>query len=449
METRSESHYQAEGLSGPVPGALLVFSENAPVYRPIVLQPSGAVVLGRDDMGGVGVPDERVSRAHLELEVQGPLFRVRDLGSRNGTFLDGERLEGERTARPGTVLRVSHTVLVLVADLRPYLAGYVAVGEYVIGPTMQRALDRAVLARRGEGHLLVLGESGAGKELIARRFYEAGERHGRFVAINCAEVPSSVAERLLFGAVRGAHTDARADVDGYFQAADGGVLFLDEIAELGLEVQAKLLRTVETGEVLRLGATSTRKVSVRVVAASHQDLRAAVAQQRFRQDLFFRLSQVELLVPPLRERPEDIPWLIQRGLGPAGLSAHASLVEAALLRRWPGNVRELRSEVEKAAASATLEGSKVVRAGHLQAVAGTSAAARAPAPAPAAPAGPADPGQISREQVVAALAGAPSISAAQRRLGLKYRNQLYRLMNRFELNVPARDAAEAAGEDAE
>jgi DNA-binding NtrC family response regulator len=330
---------------------------------------------------------------------------------------------------------------VLLADLRPYLAGCVTDGEHVVGPTLQRSLDKAALARAGTGHLLVLGESGAGKELVARRFHEAGQRRGQFVAINCAEVPSTIAERLLFGAVKGAHTDAKTEVDGYFQAADGGVLFLDEIAELSLEVQAKLLRAVETGEVLRLGATTTRPVSVRLVAASHQDLRVAVEQQRFRQDLYFRLSQVELRVPALRERPEDVPWLVHRTLGAAGCVAHASLIEAALLRAWPGNVRELLSEVRKAASAAREEQSSVVREAHLPAHAGL----RGPVQEPPRQAAPdlVDPNALTREQVVAALRSTQSISAAQRQLGLRHRNQLYRLMERFEIERTGRVGDEA------
>jgi transcriptional regulator with PAS, ATPase and Fis domain len=238
------------------------------------------------------------------------------------------------------------------------------------------------------------------------------------VAVNCASVPAALAERLLFGARKGAYSGADSDVQGFVQAADGGTLFLDEIVELSAEVQAKLLRVIETRQVTPLGATQPRPVRLRLVSAGHADLKAAVASGRFREDLYYRVARPLVAVPPLRDRLEDIPWLVQSVLARAdrALAAHVSLVEEAMLRPWPGNVRELRSEVGEAARRAAQAGEDRVRSAHLDAGAGRPLAA---------PAGPArDP--LDRAGVEGALRAARgNVSEAARRLGL-HRNQLRR-----------------------
>lgn len=440
QSTQSESVVETTAASEPVPGAVLLFSGRVPQYRPVVIPRAGTLTLGRDDVAGLPLPDEKVSRQHAELVFSNGRFTLTDLGSRNGTFLEGARVEGAATAKSGAVVRLAQTVLVLEADLRPHLAGQMKHEDFIIGPTLQGALDRAVVARANQGHLLVRGESGAGKELIARRFHEAGARRGPFVAVNCAAIPASVAERLLFGAVKGAYTEARADADGYLAAADGGVLFLDEIAELDLQVQAKLLRAIESGEYLPLGAAAPRTVALSVVAASHRDLRAAVASNAFRADLFYRLSQFEVTLPPLRERREEVPWLMRHALSGLPLELHASAVEAALLRVWPGNVRELLSETRKAAAAAQAEGAGVLRAEHLaphagRAVDGAPVAARAAPSSGARPAAPPVPAEhdADREAIVAALsASGNNVSAAAKALNM-HRTQLYRAIKRLGL----------------
>src|SRR5262249_25883004 len=159
-------------------------------------------------------------------------------------------------------------------------------------------------------------------------------------------ISETIAERLLFGAKRGAFSGADADADGYLQAADGGTLFLDEIAELGLAVQAKLLRVLENKEVLPVGATRARPIALRLCSATHKGLRAQVEAGRLREDLFFRIATPQVSVPPLRQRLEEIPWLLQvaaQSVAP-NLKLSASLVETCLLRSWPGNVRELLAE---------------------------------------------------------------------------------------------------------
>jgi DNA-binding NtrC family response regulator len=222
-------------------------------------------------------------------------------------------------------------------------------------PAMLDLFDRI---RRFAPHVraaLVTGETGTGKELVARALHKAGPRSERkFVGINCSAVVESLFESELFGHMRGAFTGAIDSKPGLFEVADGGTLFLDEIGELPLPAQAKLLRVLETGDVQRVGGVDSRHVDVRVVAATNRDLRVEAAAGRFREDLFYRLSVVELNVIPLRERREDIPYLTaafvkqfagQFGktiLGPTP-AAERILVSAP----WPGNVRELRNVIER------------------------------------------------------------------------------------------------------
>jgi two-component system response regulator AtoC len=222
---------------------------------------------------------------------------------------------------------------------------------------MVSALERIDAIARSGAPVLLVGESGTGKELAARRLHDMSERSGRpMVAVNCAAFPESLIEAELFGYERGAFTGAMQKREGRFKAADGGTLFLDEVAEIPLPVQAKLLRVLQEGSFERIGSNDSVKVDVRIVSATHRNLRQRIAQGQFREDLYYRLNAIEVRLPPLRERRGDLPILIehfvQRAIArgakaPKGISpsAFAALTEYP----FPGNVRELQHAVEHAA----------------------------------------------------------------------------------------------------
>jgi DNA-binding NtrC family response regulator len=282
---------------------------------------------------------------------------------------------------------------------------------------------------------LVTGETGAGKEGVARAVHELGpRRQKRFVTVNCSAVVETLFESELFGHVRGAFTGATEHKAGMFEAADGGTLFMDEIGELPATVQAKLLRVLETGEVQRVGSIQTKKVDVRIVAATNRDLRKEADAGRFRSDLFYRLNVVELEVPPLRDRKDDIPYLTAAfvkefagrfGKEIAGVSPSAERV--LMSGTWTGNVRELRNVLERAcmlADGATLSERDLVRA--------MPALRTAPQAPPAEPRGE-GLDVVEREHIVRVLAEVRGNKlAAARRLGIS-RRTLYRRLERHGL----------------
>jgi DNA-binding NtrC family response regulator len=225
------------------------------------------------------------------------------------------------------------------------------------GPLMAELRRRIQLVAPSDGRVLITGENGTGKELVARAVHQSGKRSDKpFVKLNCAAVPATLFESELFGHVRGAFTDARENRPGCFERAHDGTLFLDEIGEMPLELQAKLLRAIESGEIQRLGGTREIQVDVRLVAASNRDLEGDIQSGRFREDLFYRLNVVRLHVPPLRDHREDLPDLAKLFLGDCcrrnGFpQRHLSSEALELLARhsWPGNVRELRNAMERLA----------------------------------------------------------------------------------------------------
>jgi DNA-binding NtrC family response regulator len=223
-------------------------------------------------------------------------------------------------------------------------------------PAMHGVLDLVERVAPTGATLLIRGESGTGKEVIAKAVHHASPRSARpFVAVNCGAVPETLLESELFGFTRGAFTGAVASKLGLFEEAHGGTLLLDEIAEMPAALQVKLLRALQSGEIRRLGASQATTIDVRVIAATNRDLAAMIADGSFREDLFYRLNVIEVVLPPLRERREDIPALAEYFMTRAGarlgrdIRLAAETVERLLLYPWPGNVRELENAVERAA----------------------------------------------------------------------------------------------------
>jgi transcriptional regulator with GAF, ATPase, and Fis domain len=426
---------------------VVVFSGGAAAARIMPLE-AGRIELGRTDGSPGQLDDGRVSRSHALVERDGERWMVTDLGSQNGTFVDGERILPRAPTPVARVVRVGDTLVVPCDDVGPIeRAGVRRVEGFVRGPAMQAVLADAERAGRAGTMLHVRGETGTGKEGVAQAFHRAAGRAAHaLVAVNCAAIPEGLAERLLFGARRGAYSGIEADAAGYLQEADGGTLFLDEIAELDLPVQAKLLRVLESHEVLPLGASRPRKVDFALCSATNRDLRALVAAGALREDLYFRIATPAVTLPPLRERPEEIPALIAHELAarPPRLVPHVSLVEQCLLRPWPGNVRELLAELRAAAQAAVVDGR--VTAAHLAAMAGSVFGSAMPEPRSAAAAAlPADEPRKRitrddaewRQRIEEALrASAGNIAAAARSLGL-HRTQLRRLMERHAISVGA------------
>lgn len=259
-----------------------------------------------------------------------------------------------RTRKYLAVQEESRRYAELCASLNRELAGD---GDFIgVSPSMERVREQIALAAdHSSSPVLILGESGTGKELAARRIHALSPRSsGRFVAVNCAAIPREMFESEFFGHERGAFTDARNSRSGLFRAADGGTLFLDEIADMSMEAQAKLLRVIEGGSVRPVGADRELEVDVRIVCATNSDLAVEVREGRFRSDLYYRLAVIELCLPPLRERGQDIIALAEHYLSRysrlgAAPSLSPAFREKLLGYPFPGNVRELRNLMERAA----------------------------------------------------------------------------------------------------
>jgi transcriptional regulator of acetoin/glycerol metabolism len=431
----------AEGSGLPVPGLLLIFSVGEPCCTPIPI-PGNVLELGRGDGRTLFPTDPRMSRRHASISFDGERFRVVEHGSQNGTYVDGVRVSGSLHSAMARVLRTGDSLFLFCGDLRPFQKEGVRLrDDRVMGPLLQEVLLQAARAAQYGRTLHITGDSGSGKEGIARTFHGAGPRPtAPFVPINCATIAPGVAERLLFGARRGAFSGAVADTEGLIQSADGGTLFLDEVAELDLSVQAKLLRVIETREVLAMGALRPRPVNLQLCTASHRNLRHEVSSSRFREDLYFRISSPCVIAPPLRQRLEEIPWLVQLALKsiPEPLSASSLFVEQCLLRVWPGNVRELLAEVRAAAQTALGRGVSRVEPFHLAAHAGQPIERIEESAPPCAvlfhpPISRREqPDRIMVEEALRKSEG--NISATARALGL-HRTQLKRLIVRYGIHA--------------
>lgn len=321
------------------------------------LQRAGATIrVGTSDGSDLRLSDATVSREHCEIELHESGFRVRDLRSKNGVRIGGLRVY-DVSSSEALELRLGDTLLSIAplsnSEVRERASDH-RFGDLLGESSKMRELF-AILSRVAPSDLSVLieGETGTGKELVAHSIHTASSRAaGPFVVFDCSAVSPSLIESDLFGHERGAFTGATGARPGALTEANGGTLFLDEIGELPLDLQQKLLRCLQSGEFKRVGATRLEKTDVRVIAATHRDLRSEIKAGRFREDLYYRLEGVAVSVPPLRERLSDLPQLVQHFMTQSDPSATLSALPPGTLdmfraHRWPGNVRELRNAVRR------------------------------------------------------------------------------------------------------
>jgi two-component system, NtrC family, response regulator GlrR len=318
----------------------------------------GRLVVGSAAGSGILVEDPAVSRIHAELELRDDGVWLRDLGSRNGTFIEGVLVSVGRVPDGGTV-RVGSTLLAVRREETQKPVELWPLDEF--GPLLGRStVMRELFARlakiaRTDSTVLIQGETGTGKELVAQAIHDSSPRRKEpFVVVDCAALPETLLESELFGHARGAFTGAIAAHSGAIEAADKGTVFLDEVGEIPLSLQPKLLRVLESRTIRRIGETAHRKADVRFLSATHRDVRTMVNEGTFREDLYFRLAVIPILVPPLRERSEDLAMLMQ-SFAPAGTVLEPELLDEASRRPWRGNVRELRNFVERVVALGSRE----------------------------------------------------------------------------------------------
>jgi two-component system response regulator GlrR len=314
---------------------------------------SQRAVIGSAPNADIVVADAAVSKLHAEVDPREDGTWIRDLASKNGTFVEGI-LVREACVPEGWSVRLGSTVLTMHRE--PVATNIDLWPEDHFGRLLGRsAVMRelfATLARVAptDASVLIQGETGTGKELVAQAIHEGSQRAGGpFVVVDCGALPDNLLESELFGHARGAFTGAVSARAGAIEVAEGGTVFLDEVGEVPLAMQPKLLRVLEARAVRRVGETQHRSIDVRFIAATHRDLRTMVNTGAFREDLYFRLSVLPVVVPPLRDRVDDIPLLVQAFLKAAGAQwPSASVIGELMQRPWLGNVRELRSFVERA-----------------------------------------------------------------------------------------------------
>lgn len=327
---------------------------------PAVLDlPRAGEAVGREWFEQQGLADNRISTTHLLFTRSGGALFVEDAGSRNGTWLDGERLSPAARARlnDGAVLRLGRTVLVFREELVGPRVPAPPRGQ-LVGPFGLRAVTETLdaIARRPPRCLLIEGETGTGKELVAEVAAQAVRPGRPYVAVNVAGIPAGVFESQLFGHVAGAYSGAGKGSRGIIAAHDGGVVFFDEIGELPPELQPKLLRFLDSGDVFPVGADRPTRADVLVVAATNRSLERMVAEGTFRRDLFARLAVATLELPPLRERIEDLfaiacAFALRRGERYDVSMVDVEAVERLMLHDFPNNMRELYAVLERVASS--------------------------------------------------------------------------------------------------
>ncbi|HEY5924894.1 MAG TPA: sigma 54-interacting transcriptional regulator [Kofleriaceae bacterium] len=316
----------------------------------------GTTMVGTHADNDLVLSDATVSRYHLEIRVRRDGIEVRDLDTTNGTKHGGARIGSVVLSGAARLRLGKHTEM----DVEPVDTS-VELGEFgadrfgdVLGTTQPMKRLFALLAKAAptEATILLQGETGTGKEAIAEAVHRGSRRaKGPFVVVDCGSIPHELIASELFGHAKGSFTGAGADKQGLIEAANHGTLFLDEIGELAIDLQPQLLRVLDRRQVRRVGETQSVDVDIRVIAATHRDLRAMVKTGQFREDLYYRLAVVATYVPPLRDRKADIPtlatWFAEK-MGRGSFAQSPALLDQLQRHDWPGNVRELRNVVERA-----------------------------------------------------------------------------------------------------
>ncbi|MFN0206381.1 MAG: sigma 54-interacting transcriptional regulator [Planctomycetota bacterium] len=322
-----------------------------------------SVEIGRGENCDIILLDGAASRRHARIEARGPDYYITDLGSTNGSFVNGVRIresrldDNDEIACGGVRIRfrapTPGATFVVGAPAAKLKSGAAAAAAPApLGRTRVFLECRALAERAAVSDLPVLlrGETGTGKEVFAHYIHSRSQRGGGpFVALHASAIPAALFESELFGSERGAFTGADARREGYISRAAGGTLFLDEIGELTIEAQVKLLRVLETGEYMRIGGSQSQRSDFRLIAATNRNLETAVRDQTFRSDLLFRINAVEVKIPALRDRLDDIPLFVTDFLKTSGKVASPDFMDALKMRPWPGNIRELKNAVERAA----------------------------------------------------------------------------------------------------
>ena len=325
------------------------------------LPPHGEVVIGRGEDTQVRIDHATVSRRHVTL-LLGSVVRIVDHGSFNGTKIGGTKIAPNVPLPVGlsTIVELGETMIVVQVEGAAPITASRSLGNTAVdagqSPGMQHLYRLVDNVAQSNITVIVRGETGSGKEVVSEEIHRRSARAaGPLVKLNCAALPEHLLEGELFGYERGAFTGADKAKAGLIESADGGTLFLDEIGEMPLATQAKLLRVVESREVMRLGSLRPKTVDVRFVAATHRDLEEMVTRGQLRQDLYYRLAGVSLVVPPLRDRVQEIPRIAEEFVARFCADARRPTIpiSSAAMRvlkdyRWPGNVRELRNVMERA-----------------------------------------------------------------------------------------------------
>jgi transcriptional regulator with GAF, ATPase, and Fis domain len=437
--------------SGAVAGLVVLYAESWPKLPAAFPLTQERQVIGREPGVELELDAPAVSRRHAEIGWASGAYYVRDLGSRNGVIVNGRRVQGSALEACDEV-RIGDAIFKFVDRDAELYASYRLDGSLSRGSRRRAShpsllvgglqMDRIVadLERVAPTPLSVVlrGASGTGKEVVASELHRLSGRSGRFGAVNCAAIPALLLESELFGFKRGAFSGADRDKPGLIRAADGGTLFLDEIGDLPLDAQAKLLRVLQAKEVMPLGATVPERVDVRVICATHRDLDRMQREGRFREDLYARLNEYEVFLPPLHERKEDIHVLARSFLARAGRPSYVlsfPYMTGLLQHDFPYNVRELEACIKRSVAlsQGPVLGPEVLPEAVLEAMTDYGKShAHLPPVRVSEPTAPAIPSEAELRALLVGHQG--NVAAVGRELG-KARMQIHRWMKRYGIAV--------------